>query len=525
MLRPLLKSLFADVASHGSNPENGAWYDRAALIDLDFDNGRFRFNGANYTSLAAVVAAMGGTAAGNVLSIGPYDPGFAALYTSDFSAGIDGWLEVANAANGSIAATGGNLVATVTGSYSIAKSVTTNRRLAALVSATMLTRNGLTAPALASGSASNLATNGTASIQLGTAPSTKTIVAGAGSATLFVGASMGGTGDLSLNAVSAKEVYPYAGFTFGELSYEIDFTAPAAASGNKVLLQWGCADEDHRVRLVYDGTTNVRQITTAGATEGSNIDLGTVAVSTRHTVRGSCKQDLMHANIDGGPVTADTSASFPPLGQFWVGRSVTGETFDGSIHRVKVYSSAKADPNALIDPLQAFRIFGDSTADGVGSATDWYQVLTAAYTPDRAYAKNAQGGESSAQMLARVAADSAVYKTWPTILMDRPNTGESSATWSANTKAAVALRDSPRWLVWPPVQDVPDTAIANIAEVQALLLSDAFYAGHTLDATDQAAYIAAMADGATRSDGTHDSDAGAVVRANAIKAWLDAKGW
>jgi len=34
-----------------------------------------------------------------------------------------------------------------------------------------------------------------------------------------------------------------------------------------------------------------------------------------------------------------------------------------------------------------------------------------------------------------------------------------------------------------------------------------------------------VADGATRSDGTHDSDAGAVVRANAIKAWLDAKGW
>lgn len=501
------------------------WYDRNSLIDLDFENGRYRFNGANYASLSAVVAAMNGTAAGNVLSIGPYDPGLGTLYTSDFSAGVDGWVEAANAANGSIAAVDGNLVATATSSYSIARSVTTTRRLAALVSGTMLTRNGLSAPALLGGSVSNMATNGTASMQFGTAPATKSLVAGAGPTTLYVGATMGGSGDLSLNAFSAKEVYPYNGFTFGELSYEIDFTAPAAASGDKVLLQWGGSDEDNRIRLVYDASTNLRQIVTLGATEGSNLDLGTVPVSTRHIARGTCKSDLVYANIDGGVVGSDTSATFPPLGLFWVGRSATGETFDGTIHRVKVYAAAKSDPNALADPLLSFRIFGDSTADGVGSTTDWYQVLTAAYTPDRSYAKNAAGGESSTQMLARVAADTSVYRRWTTIFMDRPNTGESSSTWVANIKAAVAYLSTTRWFVMPPVQDVPDTSIANIAEVQALLLSDPFFTGHTLDASDQATYIAAMSDGATRSDGIHDSDAGAVIRADTIKAWLDAKGW
>jgi hypothetical protein len=510
------------------NVSNGAnaWFDRSALIDLDFEHGRYRFNGVAYPTLAAVVSAMGGTAAGNVLSIGPYDPGSTALYTSDFSAGIDGWLEAANAANGSITAVDGNLVATATASYSIAKTIPTARRLAALVSGTMLSTTGLSAQTLAAGSVANLSSNGTASVFFGaSAPVTKSLVAGGGAANLYLGSTMGGNGNMSLSAFSAKEVFPYAGFTFGELSYEIDFTAPAAASGNKVLLQWGCADEDHRVRLVYDGSTNLRQITTSSATEGSNIDLGSVAVATRHTARGTCKQDLMYANLDGGAVGADTAATFPALGLFWVGRSATGETFDGTIHRVKVYAAAKSDPNSLADPLLSFRIFGDSTADGAGSTTDWYQVLTAAYTPDRSYAKNAQGGENSTQMLARVAADTSVYRRWTTIFMDRPNTGESSATWVANMKAAVALISTSRWFVMPPVQDVPDTSIANIAEVQALLLSDPFFSGHTLDATDQATYITAMSDGATRSDGTHDSDAGAVVRANTIKAWLDAKGW
>lgn len=530
---PIVANIFSDILRPVTGPVLTAgvsaafdrpWFDVDALIDLDFERGRFRFNGVNYSSLAAVVSAMGGTAAGNVLSVGPYDIGEPALYSSDFSAGIDGWLEAANAANGSIAAVGGNLVATATSSYSIAKTVTTTKRLAALVSGTMLSRNGLTAPALAAGSASNLAVNGTASISLGSpAPQTKSIVAGAGPTSLFVGASMGGTGDLGLNAVSAKEVHPYVGFTFGELSYEIDFTAPAAASGNKVLLQWGCADEDHRVRLVYDASTNLRQITTTGATEGSNLDLGAVTVETRHTARGSCKQDLMFANLDGGTVGADTSATFPPLGLFWVGRSATGETFDGTIHRVKIYAAAKSDPDLLIDPDRGFIAYGDSRSFGTNASDDahrWYNLLAASMGVSARPQGN--GGDSFATMLG-VIQGYAVNRGRPAIITQYRNTGEALDTALQAIRDAITAIGHGRIYIEPMWGALPTEDMQTFVDgYNAALLGE--FAAYSHGATDQAAFLAAAAL-RTVGDGVHAEDDMQAIQAAYAETFLTAKGW
>lgn len=172
-------------------------------------------------------------------------------------------------------------------------------------------------------------------------------------------------------------------------------------------------------------------------------------------------------------------------------------------------------------------VFGDSTAD----ASTWRTTLATSYTPARTIAEAAVSGENTTQMLARVSADSD-HRGWTTIFMDRPNTGETSTDWLANMKAAAALLQTSRWLVVPPVLNSPsgqpDASGTAIGEIQAALLSDPDFAGHSLDASEQAAYITEMNDDATRvgaGDWTHFNDAGQTLQAARIKTTLDAMGW
>jgi hypothetical protein len=127
-------------------------------------------------------------------------------------------------------------------------------------------------------------------------------------------------------------------------------------------------------------------------------------------------------------------------------------------------------------------------------------------------------------MLGIVQADTA-HRNWPTIFMDRPNTGEDAATWIANMKAAGALLRTSQWMVFPPAQDAPSTSIQNIADVQAALLTDPVLSAHTLDSTDQAAYLAAVNDSTTRSDGTHFNDKGQAIQTHFARAFFVQKGW
>ena len=72
----------------------------------------------------------------------------------------------------------------------------------------------------------------------------------------------------------------------------------------------------------------------------------------------------------------------------------------------------------------------------------------ATYAPARPVNNSGVGGETTAQLLARVAADR-TQRRWTTIFMDRPNdTGE---TWIVNLKAAATLLHTDRWFVVPPV--------------------------------------------------------------------------
>jgi len=500
-----------------------AWVEPGALIDLDDENGRFYVNGQTYATLAAATTAMGGTNSGQALSVGPYLTGVIP-YTSDFSSGIDGWAETTNPDNGSMAASSGDLVATVTtGQYRVAKQVSVTRK--AILAKARRVSSTTANPTLGCGNTGGMGgtNSGLATMSANGDYST---VGGTDTTSIYIGFLLNGAGALTADNVSGEVVIPYEGFAENQLRFEIDFTSPASFAAQKVLAQWGISNASGQsVRVLTNTSGELRVIVNSGSAEVANLNLGVISTATRYRIRATLADSAFHANLDGGPLVSDTSGNMPPMGLFWRGRSFSGETFDGTIHRSKVWANAASDPNDMVEPTLAFRIYGDSTADGAGSTTDWYQNLVADYTPDRAYAKNAAGGETSAQMLARVAADTSVYRDWTTIFMDRPNTGESSTDWIANIKAAVAYLQTERWYVHPPVQDVPDTSITNISEVQAALLSDPFFDGHTLGAGKLEAYITEMSDGATRSDTVHDSDAGAVIRAVYIKAFMDDANW
>lgn len=508
----------------GSGGSAPSWVEPGALADIDTENGRFWYNNRVYPTIDAVASAMGGVRSGNALTIGPYDTGNL-LYQSNFSPGVDGFAETLNPSNGDISASGGNLIGTVTtGQYRYAKAISVSR-IAAVASATRISTNQASI-SLGIGNTSGL--SGAASATTPLINGRSTVVGSTETSTMHVGLLTNGAGQTTSTDYTVKEALPYAGYLQLQTRFEFDFTAPASFSTQKMIAMWGIGNTGQSIRLLINTSGELRLILTiSNTTETVNLNLGVISTGSRHKISGSVADNGSYASLDGGPLVADTDVgnSVPAVGLFWIGRSFTGETFDGTIHRATLWAESAGDPNQFIDPAKAFRIYGDSTAVGEGSTTDWFQVLTSEYSPERAYSRNAAGGETSTEMLARVLASADFYRDWPTIFMDRPNTGENVALWISNMKAAVAHLRTDKWYVHPPVQNVPDTSISNIASVQTELLSDSFFTGHTLSSSEQLSYISAMNDPSTRSDGVHDSDAGAVVRADTIKAWADGAGW
>ena len=75
-----------------------AWWNDDALLDADYANGRFRWDGQAFDDEADFNAAIGGSSSGAQRVIGPYvDPAAPELIVNgDFAAGLTGWSNVLN---------------------------------------------------------------------------------------------------------------------------------------------------------------------------------------------------------------------------------------------------------------------------------------------------------------------------------------------------------------------------------------------------------------------------------------------
>jgi hypothetical protein len=526
----------------------GVWYDPSALLDADYENGRYRYAGAEYGSEAAFNTAIGATKSGITRTIAPKVIGEELVPDPGFDGGITGWamgLTFESVGVLSHDATNKKLLCTVatrTGAggvqarYGLA--LTTAVSKAYRVALRNSTGVQLGGGGYSIGLQPNNAFGASGIPTVQTALDDGALIAGyagANATTMYLTATTntGRTSPDGWDDASVKEVVPLVGHNHLKAGVVVKGTTPAAASGNKVVFQADTDNESFRLRIVWDANKHFRVITTSQGTEQANLDLGVVEVSTDFEVKVSATGNALRANVNGGTIAVDSSCVHPAMAYIRVGRSFTGETWDGAIKRVRFIADTISE-GKMTDPRQSFMVFGDSTAngDGAGVTTKWYDALRTAYDPDRSVAEAAQGGETTAQMLARVQADTD-HRQWTTIFMDRPNTGESSIAWLANVKAAVSYLGTQRWFVVPPVinspSGQPDTGSgAAIGEIQSALLSDPFWTGHTFDGAQQAAYIATMNDDATRvgsGDWTHFNNTGQAAQATAIKAALDALGW
>lgn len=302
-----------------------------------------------FSDEAAFLAVIGGTKSGITRALGPYvDPAAAELVSNGgFGAGTTGW---AGYANGTAAATiseaGGELVVDGQGGSSngfsqLVAGLVVNRAYRVMGT----TRRGTTTSySMELRMAGNAALNGTSSFTALNATTSPVTVSAAGSAeiaSMYVGGRLNGgvnNGTSIFDDVSLKEALPFANFVPGSISALIEATTPATASGNKVVFQAdGGSTERNRIRLVYDGTGHLRLIATFANIEIANLDLGAVAASTPFRVALSAANNSYSAALDGQPAVTDLSGTFPGIGMIRIGRSSTGETWDGSIERVRLF--------------------------------------------------------------------------------------------------------------------------------------------------------------------------------------------
>lgn len=492
------------------------WFDPRTLFDLDDENDRFYVRGETYETLAAAATALGGTNSGQALTLSPHLTGDI-IWQSDFSSGIDGFAETLNPDNGSLAAVGGNLEATTTvSSYRFSKQVAANR----IAVMARITRVSMTLGSATLTVANNAGLSGAASSFVTMTGNARFEAPGVSdSANVYIGCGTSGIGKLVVTAAELERILPFEGFQQLQHRFEFNFTTLTIGT-QQVIEQLGIPSATAQsIRLVIDANGNLRVITTvSNSTVTANLDLGVLEPDTRYKVRGSLADNAFHANLDGGPLVSDTSGGMPASALYWRGRSQSGETFLGTIHRSKVWPAAVSDPNELVDPSRAFLAAGDSIGNGDGATTKWFQGLG---SPVRAYHEIAVAGETTAQMLARVQAVTGFYRQWPLLMMDFPNTGESAETWLANIKAAGQFWGD-EWFIMPPAQTVGEAPADKIATIQAALLSDPDFDGHTLDAVEQAAYLAEVADGGTRSDNLHFNDTGQAIQRSYVVA---NRGW
>lgn len=508
-----------------------------ALIDIDFDHRRYGAGSSLHSSESAFLAAVGAVRTGGAIVVGPAIIGSELITNGEFSADIDGWAASSNSPT--LSWSSGKLRMTSTaasGSDRFSRAVALTAGKAYKLSVSTLVSAPATTGLICFSAFSTLG----GSISL--APGATSYHAGAHADTMYVGGAANAVqvgGYTEWDNISLKEVVPMAGHNHLALSGIVAGSTPAAVASAKVVFQAddnsisnGVVQERNRVRIEYGTDKHLRVIVTTNNSEQARLDLGVVEFNTPFEIRFSSTLNSFKASLNGGVLVSDTSGAHPPVALYRIGRSATGEAWDGTISRLKLYASAMSDAD-MTDPLKAIAVYGDSTGHGDhGTAgSRWWELLAAGYDPDRSMFNDAVGGQSVTTLRDRLLADTS-HRCWTTIIMDRPNTGETASSCIAAIKAATGNLQTDRWLVMPPVDDVPgmpgypvNTSGPAITAIQQALLSDPFFAGHTLDATAQAAYLTALVDESKRSDGIHFNDAGQAVQAAAVRAFMDAQGW
>lgn len=399
-------------------------------FDADFGTGTFVHNGTSYASEALFLGAAGGVVAGSGRVFGPRTFGANLLADGGFDTGIAGWARSPMHGGTAVSWQAGHLRVDKTGTdqsrFSTAIAVVPGkayRHGASMISST-LTGSAQTlvstSPDLTGGFAQ------TTSYFSGALPQSRQAFFGASTEQLYLGAvtNPGGPTVELWDDFSVQEAVPLVGHNHLSLSGRIEATTPAGISGNKVLWQADDSSERNRIRLVWDSGGRLRLVTTSGAVEQANIDLGVVASLTGFAVEFSCARDDVCARLDTGPWQADVVAAHPGICVIRLGRSSVGEAWDGAIHRVTLSSGPSNEMGKLV-------LWGDSLIQSLGA------VLGSGLDPKRAVHNGGVGGQAGWQIKARMLADTR-YRERTAIIWDRKNDGITAGDYLVDIAQIVA---------------------------------------------------------------------------------------
>lgn len=142
---------------------------------------------------------------------------------------------------------------------------------------------------------------------------------------------------VSTAADNATEPFPLDLILEGTLV--ISARTANGVSGDQVLAQGDFNSEDDRIRIVRNGSREVRYIVTDGGTEVVNLNLGTVADDTDFRVAIRWADNDFAGIISGGTLQTDATGLIPALSVLRHGRDTAdGDEWNGTIASVIVGS-------------------------------------------------------------------------------------------------------------------------------------------------------------------------------------------
>ncbi|MEP6827932.1 MAG: hypothetical protein ABJA10_07640 [Aestuariivirga sp.] len=363
------------------------FFSRKALLDADYTNNLYYWNGVTYATEALLNTAINADKVGIARRIGvdgsgnpnPYIFGSNLLLNGTFDTDITNWATdfalISWGATGALDLNGNNSA----GPHAYQRpTVEANKAYAIVGQAWHTTGNGQVG--FRTSTLNNL------SSFAGTSPlssaSTQGVVLtcafAAESTQMYIGcyASGSNAGDYFYDNITVKECVPFSGMQSGQVGVKISATAPASTASTVVLWQAG-GNERGRIRLELRSDMHLHLIMTWRAgldslNPATDIDLGALTPSTPFTVEAQCGVDMASAVLNGGTRLYSTVTQCPGMAQMWIGRSFTGETWTGTIERVSVFSKGHKAASYLMG-------YGDSLI----GYNAWMSTLAAACVPPR----------------------------------------------------------------------------------------------------------------------------------------------
>jgi lysophospholipase L1-like esterase len=296
-------------------------------------------------------------------------------------------------------------------------------------------------------------------------------------------------------------------------------------SGQSIVAQLDDGSENNRIRFWRDAAGEGRLLITSGGVDQLNIDLGAWGDDADRALAVAFKSGEVRYSMNGGAVSSSALAT-PPVGlTTWRdGLDSAGIGACTIVRRRAAYAAVL--PDATLRSYSLKRVSGsiympgDSiTAGSVTGQTDTgtYPILLSNLMSRRTFNAGV-GGQTSTQILARVQAE-LDHLNWIMILDAGRNDGNAQSTILANIASMVAVLPSnnQRYGVLSipfatgDVQATKDYIAAQNAALLAAYPSNFI----NLDWTT-----------VTRvADGLHPDDAGLLTIAQAVQAFIVAKGW